>query len=99
YSLISTLFPYTTLFRSRAWDWLQIFVCAGDQFFGGGGIGGIRPENDNVWKHAGRAFPVLPRKSTLGQVGQGGRVGETAAIILRRSEAHTSELQSPDQLV
>ena len=32
----------------RAWDRLQIFVCAGDQFIGGGGIGGIRPEDDNV---------------------------------------------------
>jgi hypothetical protein len=36
-----------------AWDGLEIFVRAGDQFIGGGGIVGVRPEDDDVREHMG----------------------------------------------
>src|SRR2546426_3596244 len=69
----STLFPYTTLFRSRA-DPVQ--------------LGDLRRRGDPP----GRGKPHLLRRA------HGGRHGleiETA----QRSEEHTSELQSPCNLV
>src|SRR5256885_3599548 len=63
----STLFPYTTLFRS---------FCATDQS-----------------QIARKGFTIGPRKSSFGHVGIFG------ATRLVRSEEHTSELQSPCNLV
>src|SRR5256885_7066936 len=64
----STLFPYTTLFRSRCGDSLR-----------------------------DRQQPGAPRKSGESRVGRSGsQVGEERA---GRSEEHTSELQSPCNLV
>src|SRR2546426_5193738 len=76
----STLFPYTTLFRSRA--------------------EGARPEQPEVDQRVGqRALPAQ----------EGGADGETRhdgegryqreAVLRDRSEEHTSELQSPCNLV
>src|SRR5258708_29677632 len=70
----STLFPYTTLFRSRRRDRRPARLARGPGKPRGGGHG-RRPHA----AHAGR----LPR----------------AACGRRRSEEHTSELQSPDHLV
>src|SRR5258708_17932275 len=69
----STLFPYTTLFRSRS--------------------EGIIPalESAHALAHAAKLAPGLPRDAIL-LVNLSGR-GD------KRSEEHTSELQSPDHLV
>src|SRR5258708_28482186 len=64
----STLFPYTTLFRSRVT----------------GELNDLHP------------IPQRPR-NRLQHIG--GRDEQHAAQIERRSEEHTSELQSPDHLV
>src|SRR5947208_3964153 len=76
----STLFPYTTLFRSRALGvvWIaegaaERAACPIGRVFGHVGLG----END---------------RAGLAQALDKGR-------IVRRSEEHTSELQSPDHLV
>src|SRR5258708_27064281 len=66
----STLFPYTTLFRSHSLH----APCAGLQ----------RDLADHV--HRRRLLPRAPRPQLLDRVH-------------RRSEEHTSELQSPDHLV
>src|SRR5258708_29279625 len=63
----STLFPYTTLFRSMAWS----------------GDGG---PNDELWV-VNTLFSCL---ATL---------HPDYSYVQRRSEEHTSELQSPDHLV
>src|SRR5256885_6360776 len=71
----STLFPYTTLFRSELADRLRLAVLA------------------VVRKPAGppQRLPVV--------AGVEQRVGGGAAGVLPRSEEHTSELQSPCNLV
>src|SRR5256885_8952600 len=91
----STLFPYTTLFRS-----------------GGGARVGVqrsaREEHLPVVEHReGRAHPALRLEEGVG----GGHGGALAAVRervvdldrsrqpARRSEEHTSELQSPCNLV
>src|SRR5258708_21408147 len=66
----STLFPYTTLFRSRTAHVASAV-------------------------YATRRGPVLRRP----QVALAGSRGPSAQVDLRRSEEHTSELQSPDHLV
>src|SRR5258708_18429360 len=76
----STLFPYTTLFRSD-----HGYACRrGDQLLHG----------------------FLPRmnRPSAGRVAAAARLtynpsGRRCADILKRSEEHTSELQSPDHLV
>src|SRR2546426_3792022 len=77
----STLFPYTTLFRSQAIEKGQ-----GDQ--------------------AGKYEIVADEAETLDELrkhtlaGAGGRgAAEAQAAVERRSEEHTSELQSPCNLV
>src|SRR5256885_11000737 len=70
----STLFPYTTLFRSEGDEITPVVVCPAAQEAGHAGVGPhLRLEL------AGRHLGV-------------GRVGQ-------RSEEHTSELQSPCNLV
>src|SRR5258708_12686342 len=72
----STLFPYTTLFRSA----------------GSGRARGpsARPRTTAPCARA----PSAPRRGR-----RASRSGGTAVGRLRRSEEHTSELQSPDHLV
>src|SRR5256885_7854524 len=76
----STLFPYTTLFRSPP----PRPERAG---------GGARPGADRVRPDAG----PLPRRPGLRH--HGDIVVYLAAALLIRSEEHTSELQSPCNLV
>src|SRR5256885_7383253 len=65
----STLFPYTTLFRSHGWFWdMNSVVTPGLVILAVTGLMKLRPE-------------------------------EKADIRKRRSEEHTSELQSPCNLV
>src|SRR5256885_6463148 len=71
----STLFPYTTLFRSRLLSWYAQF----------GGDSG-RPTEHEVVAHM-----VLPLLLALGWSEQ--------LVAVERSEEHTSELQSPCNLV
>src|SRR2546426_3911319 len=71
----STLFPYTTLFRSNV---------------GNGGIGGICGVDRDVGIAAtGREAEILRRADIVG----------TPENLGLRSEEHTSELQSPCNLV
>src|SRR3712207_8403183 len=72
---ISTLFPYTTLFRSR-----RGHRPAGQGRAGGGGVGGTEP--------------ARPARRWLGFSN-----GEPTWGQQRRSEEHTSELQSRQYLV
>src|SRR5690348_18012514 len=66
----STLFPYTTLFRSVAAFGCHVRVPLGQ---------GVRPADDVEELH--------------------GDLGLSGAVVLARSEEHTSELQSPVHLV
>src|SRR2546421_4131589 len=68
----STLFPYTTLFRSRTW-W--------------------RTRRRSARR---REFPCLPRTS---RKRLSGRTPTRSRSSMRRSEEHTSELQSRSDLV
>src|SRR2546428_5054272 len=81
----STLFPYTTLFRS-------------DRLAGGGGRGGARGERRRRLVHRAR----LARVAAAGAhrvVVRIPRVARDPAVAPRRSEEHTSELQSRSDLV
>src|SRR5947208_12661279 len=72
----STLFPYTTLFRSGGFDppTCSLRNCRS----AGLSYGGIAPPPS--YRAVGGNFPLQPAET-------------------RRSEEHTSELQSPDHLV
>src|SRR5256885_9309817 len=74
----STLFPYTTLFRSRGSGFSNAGLAADDPRF----VGPIldRRRTQACERHGYASFNVLSRGS-------------------RRSEEHTSELQSPCNLV
>src|SRR2546426_6237437 len=74
----STLFPYTTLFRSRAQAYLSLGECY---------------RNLNKLSNARNAF-----QKVLNDYGESEFAGP-AAYALARSEEHTSELQSPCNLV
>src|SRR2546426_6756810 len=76
----STLFPYTTLFRSH-----QLRVSRRGQMCG----------------RAGRAFqpPLHVRFEFTHERGMRELIGEHRCDAQRRSEEHTSELQSPCNLV
>src|SRR5258708_13346523 len=67
----STLFPYTTLFRSQST---------------------IRAGQGGESRAQGHGSPSLPRGPTS-------RTGPVRWSVGKRSEEHTSELQSPDHLV
>src|SRR2546426_4963974 len=81
----STLFPYTTLFRSHLLDRARALESRADAALQGGAWqgGGPGPTNAALF-HAERALlgPGLPGRAWF-----------------RRSEEHTSELQSPCNLV
>src|SRR3989454_9289151 len=73
----STLFPYTTLFRSHATVGVHDDLAAGQ---------------------AGVALRA-PDHETTGRVDEDIRIGDLEARVRERSEEHTSELQSPCNLV
>src|SRR5256885_9855396 len=77
---ISTLFPSTTLFRSRIRDEPRLLQLA------------VTPFRKSVHR-LGEKLRVLVREAVPGRVER--RLRETE----RRSEEHTSELQSPCNLV
>src|SRR5258708_22104462 len=84
----STLFPYTTLFRSAVSEHLQgLGAHFGVQLLERHGRG-VRPTP------AARLLESYARQA-VGLL----RGAERAAADLQRSEEHTSELQSPDHLV
>src|SRR5258708_27590682 len=72
----STLFPYTTLFRSSCFAWSLRFAC-------------LHPSGFHRLREV-----VLPAKCLPHQPR-----GKLVVTALKRSEEHTSELQSPDHLV
>src|SRR5438552_9211355 len=74
-----TLFPYTTLFRSRAWFRKQ-------------DVGGNRSAGRAIAERELSRIGVRPEQL-------GALTAELKAPDTDRSEEHTSELQSPDQLV
>src|SRR3712207_8002738 len=83
----STLFPYTTLFRSRAGA--------------GAGERGAAARVPRLVPHAARAEGGGGAASAAGGVGRGRRAAGASRSLLRvrRSEEHTSELQSRQYLV
>src|SRR5256885_2587343 len=88
----STLFPYTTLFRSSHFG-----QAARRRFFGDRSP----PENGQAAPRIGGNLPEQrPRGSRVGR-GSGDRRHRAlpASADERRSEEHTSELQSPCNLV
>src|SRR3989454_12449409 len=79
----STLFPYTTLFRSP---------CSGPR---GAALG----EHARSLRAAGVDQGVPPRGPGISVPGHSHRPRRQVRDLLRRSEEHTSELQSPCNLV
>src|SRR3712207_8397197 len=80
----STLFPYTTLFRSRA---------------GGEDVAGQQQHGQPVDRGEGRAGQHVGRAGTDGGGARVRRQPVRHARIAGRSEEHTSELQSRQYLV
>src|SRR5207244_13129265 len=97
--LSSTLFPYTTLFRSR-----QTFSHRRDRRIGGSKQRRVVRLSPGVRESARSRSGYLVagrgagrwRVPVAASAGAGTRTGELAGA---RSEEHTSELQSPDHLV
>src|SRR5256885_17165118 len=96
----STLFPYTTLFRSpadRTWRAVRGRIAAADP---AEPVGPVPAPGPHARRGSGRLPPrvadaVLPhRQSRCAKAG-----GHAQEHLLRRSEEHTSELQSPCNLV
>src|SRR5256885_11692480 len=105
----STLFPYTTLFRSHSWLWAERYpdvmdgvvplACFPTQIAGRNRmwrkmvIDDIRTDPD--WK--GGDYTTQPRglRAALQLLFTAG----SAPLVQQRSEEHTSELQSPCNLV
>src|SRR5256885_7909341 len=88
----STLFPYTTLFRSR-----RLRVRGGDRARGEPRI--LFQFDDAVEEHAALFIDEVEsrqRVASRAEVGYGHRAGAGKRV---RSEEHTSELQSPCNLV
>src|SRR3712207_8849451 len=87
----STLFPYTTLFRSQAWTYILLIKP---------GHGGIPHKIEEDWHSSGPIF--LKQKEDDWQrilaQGQSSSTKERREKE-RRSEEHTSELQSRQYLV
>src|SRR5258706_7764091 len=79
----STLFPYTTLFRSR----LHAHLGRADS--------GLAVEADALGGRAGRGVGLAVHEEQVGL----GLVDQAAAGLRGRSEEHTSELQSLTNLV
>src|SRR5256885_9436321 len=88
----STLFPYTTLFRSNEPlpIWIADYVLMG---YGTGAIMAVPAHDERDWAFA-KTYG-LPIREVIA----GGQVEQEAFIATDRSEEHTSELQSPCNLV
>src|SRR5260370_11038447 len=78
----STLFPYTTLFRSRAAQYDASFVTAGPLVF-------FSTETGDAWM----LDPLRPTRCTT-RPGWGPSIQASPVSVEKRSEEHTSELQS-----
>src|SRR5258708_24874244 len=79
----STLFPYTTLFRSHSENIVQIAKSYRES------------ENVRIYNKIKHVFPMVNGRDWLYPPLD----PEYVAAIHHRSEEHTSELQSPDHLV
>src|SRR3712207_7270654 len=81
----STLFPYTTLFRSgfmgSSEDWRDVVAALDERFYC------VAPDLPGH----GASLGLPPEDYTMG--------GTTRALLVLRSEEHTSELQSRQYLV
>src|SRR5690606_41707942 len=91
----STLFPYTTLFRSVARDMLSFYLFFVLMSFAAYGL--VVHDGSAASRHAGRVYMILL---------VAGDMMLYAAMVLAaldtggvRSEEHTSELQSREKLV
>src|SRR5437762_8093504 len=82
---ISTLFPYTTLFRSWEWIFARLNWKSAVAW---GGIAILVPGLANA------VYKVIPLK-----LNNEGMRAEEVSLWYKRSEEHTSELQSPMYLV
>src|SRR3712207_6906060 len=80
----STLFPYTTLFRSRM-----------RRFFFRPRVSTAPSENDGATMHSTNSFPTA--SAAASSTGTVNAITEPNALV--RSEEHTSELQSRQYLV
>src|SRR5206468_12788215 len=88
---ISTLFPYTTLFRSRPYSQ---FLWRGSQ-----DEAHRAPARRPVRRTTQRDRPdAVPKPATRALAGFGTASGRSRCVV-RRSEEHTSELQSRSDLV
>src|SRR5690349_23228725 len=85
----STLFPYTTLFRSRTWT---------ARPYASGVLSSVlvRPGDTVV---SGQALALLEGRSATDRLRELKTLRELQQTDLRRSEEHTSELQSRRDLV
>src|SRR5207244_11551208 len=94
---ISTLFPYTTLFRSRSSEArFRCHVAPARRSHGRHGLSAERESQGEDLRAQG-GLRRLWRRSAQHFLSQG-RIAPARAALLR-SEEHTSELQSPDHLV
>src|SRR5690606_42116187 len=92
-TLISTLFPYTTLFRSYQW-WVAWLVTTNKST----GLSRAQRTHSQLYIHP--CLPRLLRHTHLGLPLVCHIVLQThPKCILGRSEEHTSELQSREKLV
>src|SRR3712207_7334471 len=80
----SPLFPYTTLFRSRA---------------EAAGLAHAAASRSRAWSCSAARGHVKRRARSRAAVASRSRSRASAAIVVRRSEEHTSELQSRQYLV
>src|SRR2546430_4455543 len=90
----STLFPYTTLFRSQSSGYLAETFRAG--------IEAVPRGQREAGLSAGMSHPLVFRRIVLPQVllmVAASLVNQFTVIVKSRSEEHTSELQSQSNLV
>src|SRR3712207_8045173 len=87
----STLFPYTTLFRSSGWKSPCAYCCATEP--------SERGEQAKDGHRGGRSAPVTRRRKDAREPKCDGLRSRVSRPVSRRSEEHTSELQSRQYLV
>src|SRR5699024_12642837 len=88
---MSTLFPYTTLFRSVAVIWILVMVVSH--------LGLRRGHRYRPWQNKMAGLLVVSLALIIGIPLGVGSVEATSIVSGRRSEEHTSELQSRFDLV
>src|SRR5207244_11525930 len=95
HTLIPTIFPYTTLFRSNKTSKTSDHAIPEADMFGTERFGKRAPSATEQ-----RVIELVAQGLKNREVAQ--QIGTTEHVVknyLRRSEEHTSELQSPDHLV